>query len=203
MNELINVINDEVVTTSLQVADVFGKRHTHVLEKIGQLLNEPKNGLVEMFKKSSYLDAKGEVRPMYYINRDGFSLLVMGFTGKKALDWKLKYIHAFNQMEQYINFRKADKQIQKNSMQFIHDNLEMPTKRDYIKANTIANKAVSNMYGFPKMVKKDEMTAEMLEHREPILAETVELMAVNDKYDLSISVSDNIYKRHAMIGCEL
>lgn len=200
MNELINVINDEVVTTSLRVAEVFGKRHTHVLEKIGQLLNEPKNGLVNMFKKSSYIDAKGEHRPMYYINRDGFSLLVMGFTGRKALDWKLKYIEAFNQMEKYINFRKADKQIQKNAMEFLFNNLEMPTGRDCIKANNIANKAVSNMYGFPKMIKKDEMTEEMLEQRQPILAETVELMAVNDKYNLDISVSENIYKRHTMIG---
>jgi Rha family phage regulatory protein len=199
MNELINVINDEVVTTSLRVAEVFGKRHTHVLEKIGQLLNEPKNGLVNMFKKSSYIDAKGEHRPMYYITRDGFSLLVMGFTGRKALDWKLKYIEAFNQMEKYINFRKADKQIQKNAMEFLFNNLEMPTGRDCIKANTIANKAVSNMYGFPKMIKKDEMTEEMLEQRQPILAETVELMAVNDKYNLDISVSENIYKRHTMI----
>lgn len=207
MNELINVINDEVVTTSLQVAEVFGKEHSKVLRKIEQILTEAKNGLsdsaeksAQCFKQSVYKDLSGKTNTMYYINRDGFVFLVMGFTGRKANEWKWKYIEAFNQMEQYINFRKADKQIQKNSMQFLHDNLEMPTKRDYIKANTIANKAVSNMYGFPKMVKKDEMTTEMLEHREPILAETVELMAVNDKYDLSISVSDNIYKRHALIG---
>ena len=197
MNELINIKNDEAVTTSLQVAEVFGKRHTHVLDKIGQLLNEPKNGLVEMFRKSTYKDAKGERRPMYYINRDGFSLLVMGFTGRKALDWKLKYIEAFNQMESYINFRKADIQIQKNSMQFLHDNLEMPSQEDYRKANTIANKCVSNMFGFPKMVKKADMSPEMLERREPVLKDTVELMAVQDKYNLNVSVSKSIYDRYA------
>lgn len=199
MNELINIKNDEAVTTSLQVADVFGKRHTHVLDKIGQLINEPKIGLVEMFKKSTYTDAKGERRPMYYINRDGFSLLVMGFTGKKALEWKLKYIEAFNQMESYINFRKADVQIQKNSMQFLHDNLDMPSTKDYCKANNIANKCVSNLFGFPKMVKKQDMTPQMLEAREPILKDTVELMAVKDKYDLDVSVSNSIYKKHESV----
>ena len=55
------------------------------------------------------------------------------------------------------------------------------------------------MFGFSKMVKKGDMTVEMLEQREPILNETVELMAVEDKYKLGISESDNIYKRHVMI----
>ena len=200
MNELITLINDEVVTTSLQVAEVFGKRHDRVLRAIDNTIaNLPKNGVVRFFK-SSYADSKNEKRPMYYMNRGAFELVVMGFTGAKALEWKIKYITAFETMAEQINFRKADKQIQKNAMEFLFNNLEMPTGQDYIKANTIANKAVSNMYGFPKMVKKGDMSPEMLEQRQPILAETVELMAVNDKYKLDISVSDSIYKRHAMIG---
>lgn len=202
MNELINIKNDEAVTTSLQVAEVFGKRHDRVVDEIERKYADiltPQNGGTRYFFRGTYTN-RGKQYPMYYMNRDGFSLLAMGFTGRKALDWKLKYIEAFNQMEQYINFRKADKQIQKNAMQFLHDNLEMPMQKHYCKANSIANKAVSNMFGFPKMVKKGEMTPEMLEQREPILNETVELMAVEDKYKLGISVSDNIYKRHAMIG---
>ena len=125
--------------------------------------------------------------------------MAMGFTGKKAFDWKVRFINAFNQMESYINFRKADIQIQKNSMQFLHDNLEMPSTKEYMKANTIANKCVSSMYGYSKMIKKADMTPEMLAQREPVLKETVELMAVNDKYDLDISVSENIYKRYESI----
>lgn len=200
MSELINIINDEVVTTSLRVAEYFHKRHATVLRSIEGLISE---NTKMWFHKSTYkTEGNNKAYPMYYINRDGFSLLAMGFTGKDALAWKIKYIEAFNQMEQYINFRKADKQIQKNAMQFLHDNLEMPMQKHYCKANSIANKAVSNMFGFPKMVKKGEMTPEMLEQREPILNETVELMAVEDKYKLGISVSDSIYKRHTMIGSE-
>ena len=198
MNELINVINGEVVTTSLLIAEYFHKRHDAVLRSIEGLISE---NTKSWFQKSLYkVDGNNKTYPMFYINRDGFSLLAMGFTGKKALEWKVKYIEAFNQMERYINKRKADIQIQKNAMQFIHNNLEMPTKKDYIKANTIANKCVSNMYGFPKMIKKGDMSVEMLEDRQPILSETVELMAVEDKYKLGISISENIYKRHATIG---
>lgn len=195
MTELINIMNDKAVTTSLMVAEVFGKQHSKVLRSI-ETFTEAQNGLSEMFHKSEYKDASGKINPMYYINRDGFSLLVMSFTGKKALDWKLKFIAAFNQMEQYINFRRADIQIQKNSMQFLHDNLEMPSARDYMKANTIANKCVSNMFGYPKMLKKDQMSPAMLEAREPILKDTVQLMAVQDKFELDVSVSDSIYKKY-------
>lgn len=214
MHELINIKNEEAVTTSLLVAEAFEKQHSKVIRsienfngaKIGLVDNDTKNGVVDndlknelvknMFHKSTYTDAKGEKRPMYYINRDGFSLLVMSFTGAKALKWKLKYIEAFNQMESYINFRKADKQIQKHSMQFLQDNLQMPTTKDYMKANTIANKCVSTMFGYPKMVKKNDMSPAMLEAREPVLKDTVELMAVKDKYDLDIPVSESIYHKY-------
>lgn len=198
MDELINIKNDEAVTTSLAVAEIFGKQHAKVIRSI-EKLTKAKNGLSEMFHKSVYKDSSGKNNPMYFMNRDGFSLLVMGFTGEKALDWKIKYIEAFNQMEKYISFRKADIQIQKNSMKFLQDNLQMPTTKDYVKANTISNKCVSNMYGYPKMIKKADMSPEMLEAREPILRDTVELMAVKDKYDLDIPVSEHIYKKYERV----
>lgn len=198
MNELINIKNEEAVTTSLLVAEVFEKRHDAVLRAIENLIDDDTTKM--WFQKSTYkADGNRKSYPMYYMNRDGFSLLGMGFTGKKALEWKIKYIEAFNQMESYINFRKADIQIQKNSMQFLHDNLQMPSTKDYMKANTIANKCVSTMFGHPKMVKKAEMTQEMLEAREPILHDTVQLMAVKDKFDLNVPISDSIYKKYERV----
>ncbi|WP_052523814.1 hypothetical protein [Geobacillus kaustophilus] len=67
---------------------------------------------------------------------------------------------------------------------------------DYIKANTIANKAVSTKYGYPKMVKKSDMTPDMLIDRQQILEDTVNLMAVKEKFGLDISVSKNIYNKY-------
>lgn len=106
MNELVYLKNDEAVCSSLQVAEKFEKRHDNVMRSIeGFLKNEETH---KMFKKSSYMEEQNNQRyPMYLMNRDGFSLLVMGFTGKKALEWKLQYIKAFNQMERFIREKET------------------------------------------------------------------------------------------------
>lgn len=87
MNNLVYLKNDEPVCSSLQVAEKFGKRHDNVMQSIrGLLKNE---GTYEMFKKSSYIEEQNNQKyPMYLMNRDGFSLLVMGFTGKKQINTK-------------------------------------------------------------------------------------------------------------------
>lgn len=92
------MIDGKAVTTSRKVAEVFEKEHRHVLEAIRKMeipeyFNEPNFRLVE------YIDQKGEKRPEYLITRDGFVLLAMGFTGKKAMQFKIAYIEAFNAME--------------------------------------------------------------------------------------------------------
>ena len=79
-------------------------------------------------------------------------------------------------------------------MKKLRDSLKKPVRVDFIKANTISNKAVSNKYGYPRMIKKAEMSPDMLVDRQAILEDTVELMAVKEKYRLDFSVSDQIYK---------
>ncbi|KSV60339.1 transcriptional regulator [Acetivibrio ethanolgignens] len=109
MNKLVYLKNDEAVCDSLLVAEKFGKRHADVLEKIEKILSdEPTENSVRCFKKTSYRDAKGEIRPMYLMNRDGFTFLVMGFTGKKANEWKWNYINAFNSMETILRERSTE-----------------------------------------------------------------------------------------------
>ena len=83
-----------------------------------------------MFARGSYKN-RGKEYSMYYMNRDGFSLLAMGFTGKKALDFKLQYIQAFNQMESYVNNDLAIKNLQKQIKQ---NQAEMLKVIDYKKA---------------------------------------------------------------------
>ena len=112
MNDLVLVTNENGVamTSSLKIAEVFGKEHRNVIQSIAKLITEiqPAENSARYFLSSSYVDAKGENRKCYNLTRDGFSLLVMGFTGKKALEWKLKYIEAFNLMEQKIRERYSD-----------------------------------------------------------------------------------------------
>lgn len=105
MNNLVASIDvkeyeGQIVVSSREVANNFEKRHNDVVNSIENLTT--KNIVVkEMFKEDTF-EHKGNIYKHYWMNRDGFSLLVMGFTGAKALQWKLKYIEAFNKMEQYI-----------------------------------------------------------------------------------------------------
>ena len=105
---LINVENKDgvAVVSSRVVAKDFGKRHSHVCDTIRHLTAE-NSEVKNMMVKSTY-EHKGNAYEEYLLTRDGFSLLVMGFTGKEALHWKLQYIEAFNKMEKQI------KQQQKN-----------------------------------------------------------------------------------------
>lgn len=96
MNELVIMHDQQAVTTSLRVAEVFGKDHKHVLETINNLAAE--KSAAKFFLEGTY-ENRGKEYPMYYMNRDGFTLLAMGFTGKEALKFKLQYIEAFNSME--------------------------------------------------------------------------------------------------------
>lgn len=106
----------------------------------------------------------------------------------------IKSLRQASGLEGFEIFRMLDKEHQKEAMRRLQDGLRQPRKVDYIKANTIADKAVSNRYGHPKMVKKGDMSPEMLAEREAILDDTVQLMALNDKYGMGISVSQTIYQ---------
>lgn len=92
---------ERIVVSSRQVAGDFEKRHTHVLDSIKELCSA-ENSAQSFFFETTYKDASGKSNKEYLMNRDGFSLLVMGFTGEKALKWKLKYIAAFNAMEETL-----------------------------------------------------------------------------------------------------
>lgn len=101
MTELILTHNaDKVTADSRMIAEHFEKRHADVLRAIDDLIDQTSTqNCADLFIQTSYPDAYGRTQKNYQLTRDGFSLLVMGFTGSKALEWKLKYIKAFNEME--------------------------------------------------------------------------------------------------------
>ncbi|MDN6492145.1 MAG: phage regulatory protein/antirepressor Ant [Lactiplantibacillus plantarum] len=104
MNELVIMKDKQAVTSSLQVAESFNKNHQHVLRSIDGLKKDVSN-FGQMFIETNLPDSYGRNRRGYYMNRDGFTLLAMGFTGDKALQFKLQYIDAFNEMEQQVKFQ--------------------------------------------------------------------------------------------------
>ena len=107
----------------------------------------------------------------------------------------IKSLRQSSGLEGFEVFRMLDKEHQKQDMAKLQTALHQPQKVDYIKANTIADKAVSTLYGFEKMVKKSDMSPQMLPDRQSILDDTVNLMALNDKYHMHISVSQTIYQQ--------
>ena len=119
MSEIkINNSNGVLTVSSLQVAEDFGKRHDNVIRDIETIISIISGGLLKIeethekglkLRVSDYFIETSYQQPQnkqwykcYEITRDGFSLLVMGFTGKKAIEWKLKYIEAFNSMERQL-----------------------------------------------------------------------------------------------------
>lgn len=104
--QLVQIENNQVVVSSRQIAKDFGKQHKHVLDSIRDIL-AAENSATKFFYESTY-DNRGKEYPEYLMNRDGFSLLVMGFTGSKALEWKVRYIQAFNAMEAKLAMEHQD-----------------------------------------------------------------------------------------------
>lgn len=105
---LVTSYNGVLVADSLVVADQFGKRHADVLRTIDGLITEvaTQNCVTNAEPESYFIPSdyqnRGKTYKKYLLTRDGFSLLVMGFTGPAALHWKLLYIEAFNKMEQTL-----------------------------------------------------------------------------------------------------
>nr|DAP05896.1 MAG TPA: KilAC domain protein [Caudoviricetes sp.] len=125
MNDIIlSTQNGEPVASSRDVAKRFGKEHKHVLAAIRQLL-VAENSATKFFHETEF-EYRGQKFPEYLMNRDGFSLLAMGFTGKAALEWKLKYIQAFNEMEKQLAQRPqlSRAELMAQALIAAHDELE-------------------------------------------------------------------------------
>ena len=106
--QLVELQNGVATTTSLQVANTFEKRHKHILRDIkNQIEKIGSPDLVhEMFQEDTY-EIGGREYPMYRMNKDGFTLLVMSYTDDKSMQFKLRYIQAFNEMEEALKNQPA------------------------------------------------------------------------------------------------
>lgn len=107
MIKLVNIKDGQAVVSSREVAENFEKNHQHVLRDI-ESLKKDVSKIGQMFYETTLLDSYEREQKAFLMNRDGFTILAMGFTGKKALEWKLKYIEAFNQMEETIKSNQLD-----------------------------------------------------------------------------------------------
>lgn len=148
-------------------------------------------------------DTSGRMQEMILIDEFGIYDTIFRSNKPEAKDFKhwvygmLKDLRESTGLKGFEVFRMLDKEHQKEMMKELQSGLRHPVRVDFIKANTIANKAISNKHGLPKMVKKDEMTPEMLKEREPILEDTVDLMKAKERFELNdLSVSKKIYQMY-------
>lgn len=152
-----------------------------------------------------------DTRDMTILTEKGVYRLIMRSNKPEALafqDWVYDVLKAIRQAAQKENsptaaqlegfevFCVLDKEHQKDAMAKLQTGLSDAIPINYIKANSIADKAVSNLHGYPKMLKKSQMTPQMLVDREKILSDTVDLMRDKERYELDISVSTAIYRKY-------
>ncbi|WP_320008441.1 Rha family transcriptional regulator [Maridesulfovibrio sp.] len=98
---ILSIEKGRPIVSSLSIAEHFGKRHDNIIRDIAKL-EIPDNFRLLNFEESSYINGQNKHQPAYNLTRDGFTILVMGFTGKAAMKWKIRYIEAFNAMEKQL-----------------------------------------------------------------------------------------------------
>lgn len=153
--------NGQVLTNSLLVAEKFGKRHADVVRAIENSLtkgSESTNAkLRSSFVLSSYIDNKGEERPMYIMDRDGFSVIAMGFTGDKAMDFKVEFISAFNAMEKKLKELSAPQTYAEALRRLADDVEEKERTKDLLEQKTEQLDESKEWYSIKRWAKEHNM----------------------------------------------
>lgn len=204
-----NLLSVEVTMTSLEVVDLINKfraeegnravlTHANFLKSIRKEIETLENVGISTkvnFYLCSYIDGNRNYT-MYKLNRDG--ILQMLNKESAIVRYKtVQYINALEQALQDLKFRQGDKKHQLECMALLQDMLPDDVKQEkvhYIKANTVVDKAVSNYFGFPKMIKKIDMNKDMLEVRENVLNDYLKLFEVlQDNHE----VKEVLYKKYA------
>lgn len=171
----VSVVSGLPVVSSLHVAEHFEKQHKSVLRAVATLKSELGMDSSERnFAPAEYLDEQKKPRPAYNLTRDGFTLLAMGFTGKKALAWKVKYIEAFNAMESELRAREDRKSRSAQPEQL--DDYGLPL-RPFFTVKQVANILCLNPDTIHKwLVQHPELPVHQQSKRSNILVSRVDLL---------------------------
>lgn len=182
----------EYWAVATDVAKVLGFRDSYTATRV----------LPNHVKDTHKVRTLGGQQTLSIINEKGIYRLVMRSNKTEAeefQDWicdVLVELRKSTGLKDFEMFRMLDKEKQKEAMDNLKNGIKAISKKDYYKAQSISNKAVSNVFGFPNMVQKGEMTQEMLELRQQVLSDTVEFMVFVDKYNLPLSVKKHIYDKY-------
>lgn len=197
MKQLVVISNNQIVVSSKDIAEHFGKDHKNVLQSIRDIL-VAENSATKFFKETSSV-YRGQHFPFYLMNRDGFSLLAMGFTGKKALQWKLKYIEAFNEMEETLKQGYLEEPVNPNELHCkTYKGVPVITIGDF--AEIVKRNRTSILWhlkdkGLPyQLLEKEEVTAYKQENNIPIHSAVSRLIVFTEPtaYKLTCIMYNNV-----------
>ena len=197
MNKLVVIQNNQIVVSSKDIAEHFGKDHKHVLESIREIL-VAENSATKFYQETTHQN-RGKDYKAYLMNRDGFSLLAMGFTGKKALQWKLKYIQAFNEMEETLKQGYLEEPVNQSELHCkTYKGVPVITIGDF--AEIVKRNRTSILWhlkdkGLPyEMLEKEEVTAYKHENNIPIHSAVSRLIVFTEStaYKLTCIMYNNV-----------
>ena len=197
MKQLVVIQNNQIVVSSKDIADHFGKQHKDVLENIHNIL-AAENSATKFYQETTYQN-RGKDYKEYLMNRDGFSLLAMGFTGKKALQWKLKYIEAFNEMEETLKQGYLEEPVNQNELHCkTYKGVPVITIGDF--AEIVKRNRTSILWhlkdkGLPyQLLEKEEVTAYKEENNLPLHSAISKLIVFTEStaYKLTCIMYNNV-----------
>ena len=197
MKQLVVIQNNQIVVSSKDIADHFGKQHKDVLENIHNIL-AAENYATKFYQETTYQN-RGKDYKAYLMNRDGFSLLAMSFTGKKALQWKLKYIEAFNEMEETLKQGYLEEPVNQNELHCkTYKGVPVITIGDF--AEIVKRNRTSILWhlkdkGLPyQMLEKEEVTAYKHENNIPMHSAVSRLIVFTEPtaYKLTCIMYNNV-----------
>ena len=197
MKQLVVIQNNQIVVSSKDIADHFGKQHKDVLENIHNIL-AAENSATKFYQETTYQN-RGKDYKEYLMNRDGFSLLAMGFTGKKALQWKLKYIEAFNEMEETLKQGYLEEPVNTNELHCkTYKGVPVITIGDF--AEIVKRNRTSILWhlkdkGLPyQLLEKEEVTAYKNENNIPMHSAISKLIVFTEAtaYKLTCIMYNNV-----------
>lgn len=197
MKQLVVISNNQIVVSSKDIAEHFGKDHKHVLESIREIL-VAENSATKFYQETTHQN-RGKDYKAYLMNRDGFSLLAMGFTGKKALQWKLKYIEAFNEMEETLKQGYLEEPVNPSELHCkTYNGVPVITIGDF--AEIVKRNRTSILWhlkdkGLPyQMLEKEEVTAYKQENNIPMHSAVSRLIVFTEStaYKLTCIMYNNV-----------
>lgn len=184
-------MKDIVRANSLMVAKMFNKTHQHVLRDIAKI-TESKSGLSEEFRvhnfvKSSYKDSTGRKLPCYDMTRDGFTVLVMGYTGQRAMRFKETYIHRFNEMESFIRTlveARTQFPLLTENIKLLHEN---PKPYHFSNECDMLNRLVLGMTA--KQFRETNQLGDVKSIRPYLSSDQINMLDILQKVDIGLLIS--------------